>query len=224
MFTGIIEAVGAVEAVVDLAGGRRLRVEAPFARALRVDASVAVDGACLTVVSVSEASFEAVAVEETLAKTTLGARIAGDAVNLERAMRVGERLDGHVVQGHVDTTGVVEAVEALDDSWTVRVGYPARFAPYLVEAGSVALDGISLTVARLDDAALTVAVIPHTWSRTTMSAWTPGRRVNLELDVVGKYVVRTLSAEWGPRAPERVVGRVSTSRARRHGRTPARVR
>ena len=197
MFTGIIEAVGAVEAVTPLAGGRRLRIAAPFAGALRVDESVAVNGVCLTVVAQDAGAFEAVAVEETLAKTSLGDLADGATVNLERAMAMGGRLDGHIVQGHVDVTGTVDSVEALAGSWMVRVAYPERFAPYLIPVGSVALDGISLTVARLGDDALTVAVIPYTWAHTTVQSWRPGRRVNLEFDLIGKYVVRALERGVG---------------------------
>ncbi len=197
MFTGIIEAVGRVERITPLEGGTRLRLACAFAAELRVDESVAVNGVCLTVVAQDDRAFEAVAVEETLAKTSLGDLAEGDGVNLERAMRLGDRLDGHLVQGHVDASGTVASVEALADSWLVRVRYPEAFAPYLVPAGSVALDGISLTLARLDDEALTVAVIPHTWNHTTVRTWRPGRRVNLEFDVIGKYVVRAMARGIG---------------------------
>jgi riboflavin synthase len=197
VFTGIIEAVGAVERVTPLEGGRRLRITAPFAVELGVDESVAVNGACLTVVARDEAAFEAVVVEETLAKTSLGSLEAGAEVNLERAVALGGRLDGHLVQGHVDATGTVEAVEKLADSWLVRVAYPEAFGAYLIPVGSVTLDGVSLTVARLTDDALTVAIIPHTWTHTTLAGWAPGRRVNLEFDVIGKYVVRALERGVG---------------------------
>jgi len=192
MFTGIIEAVGRVARADPREGGRRLAIEAPFAAELRVDESVAVNGACLTVVAHTDEAFEADVVAETLAKTSLGALAEGDGVNLERAVRAGGRLDGHLVQGHVDATGEVVGVEALAGSWLVRVRYPEAFAPYLIPVGSVTLDGISLTVARLEGDVLTVAVIPHTWEHTTVGGWAPGRRVNLEFDVIGKYVVRAL--------------------------------
>lgn len=197
MFTGIVESVGRVERVEPLTGARRVRVAAPFAHALRVDESVAVDGVCLTVVAHDDAAFEAVAVEETLAKTTLGRLATGDAVNLERALAVGGRLDGHLVQGHVDAVGEIASVEALADSHLVRVAYPDAFARLLIPRGSIAVDGISLTVARLDEprGTFAVAVIPHTWSHTTASAWQPGRPVNLEFDLVGKYVVRGMGLD-----------------------------
>jgi len=204
MFTGIIEEVGTVAAVTPLAGGRRLRIACSFADVLRVDESVAVDGVCLTVVAHDGDGFEAVAVEETLAKTALGDRAVGDGVNLERAMVLGARLDGHLVQGHVDTTGTVDAVEALADSHLVRIRYPAEQAPYLILRGSICVDGISLTVARLDEPTGTfaLALIPHTWANTTAARWAPGVRVNLEFDLVGKYVVRSQAADSPTERPQ----------------------
>jgi riboflavin synthase len=201
MFTGIIEEVGRVEAVTPLRsgftreGGRRLRLGCSFAGDLAVDESVAVDGVCLTVVARDAGAFEATAVEETLSKTTLGRLAAGDGVNLERAVRLGGRLDGHLVQGHVDTTGTVVSVEALADSHLVTVRYPAEHAALVIPRGSVCVDGVSLTVARLDDRtadapAFLLAIIPHTWDHTTARLWAPGRAVNVEFDLVGKYVLR----------------------------------
>ena len=192
MFTGIVEETGRVLAVEELEGGRRFTLGCSFARDLRVDESVAVDGACLTVVAQDDAGFEAVAVEETLAKTSLGDRQPGDPVNLERALVLGSRLDGHLVQGHVDATGTVARIDALADSHEVTVEYPEAFARYLIPKGSVTVDGISLTVAALDEPPGTfrLAIIPHTWSKTTAARWRPGQAVNLEFDLVGKYVVR----------------------------------
>ena len=201
MFTGIIEEVGRVAAVEVLEGGRRLTLAASFASELRVDQSVAVNGACQTVVAHDDETFSVVAVEETLAKTNFGELKGGDRVNLERAMRPDGRLDGHFVQGHVDATGSVADVEELADSWLVRVRYPERFAPYLIPVGSVTLDGISLTVARLEDDVLTVAIIPHTWDHTTIADWRPGRAVNLEFDLIGKYVVRAMQTGVGGEPP-----------------------
>ncbi|MEM1054625.1 MAG: riboflavin synthase [Bacteroidota bacterium] len=193
MFTGIIEEVGRVLAVDELEGGRRFRFGCSFAPDLRVDESVAVDGACLTVVAQDADAFEAVAVEETLRKTALGQRQSGDGINLERALVLGSRLDGHLVQGHVDATGTIAEVEALADSHEITVRYPEAFAAYLIPKGSVTVDGISLTVAALDEPPGTfrLAIIPHTWEKTTAAAWFPGQAVNLEFDLVGKYVVRS---------------------------------
>ena len=204
MFTGITEAVGRIERLDELEGGKRLAISCPFAGELRVDESVAVNGTCLTVVVQDDAGFEAIAVEETLAKTNLGDLSEGDPVNLERAMPASGRFDGHIVQGHVDTTGVVESIEQLADSWLVTIRYPASCSANLIPAGSITVDGISLTVARLDNSSLdevgdggcsfTVAIIPHTWENTTIRDWQAGRRINLEFDVIGKYVARVLES------------------------------
>ena len=192
MFTGIVEEVGRVAAVEELEGGRRFRIACSFAEELRPDESVATNGVCLTVTERDAEGFACTAVEETLAKTSLGALAVGGGVNLERALALGGRLDGHLVQGHVDATGEVVRVEALDDSHLVRVRYRFEDAPYLIPRGSICVDGISLTVARLDDepGTFALAIIPHTWHKTTASAWRPGDAVNLEYDLVGKYVLR----------------------------------
>ncbi len=197
MFTGIVEEVARVAAVTPLAGGRRLRFACSFAAELAVDESVAVAGVCLTVVAQDAEAFEATAVEETLSKTTLGCLAAGDGVNAERAVRLGGRLDGHLVQGHVDTTGEIVRVEALADSHLVTVAYPPEHGRLVIPRGSICVDGISLTVARLDDAGsddagptFSLAIIPHTWHKTTAGTWEAGRAVNLEFDLVGKYVLR----------------------------------
>ena len=195
MFTGIVEEVARVAAVTPLAGGRRLRLTCSFAPELAIDESVAVAGVCLTVVEQDPEAFEATAVEETLSKTTLGQLAAGDAVNVERAVRLGGRLDGHLVQGHVDTTGEITRVEALGDSHLVTITYPPEQAGLVIPRGSLCVDGISLTVARLNDfdpgrPTLTLAIIPHTWDKTTAGTWEAGRHVNLEFDMVGKYVLR----------------------------------
>ncbi len=197
MFTGIIEEVGKIAAVRDLGGARRLHVEAKMAPELRPDQSVAVNGVCQTVVAVEGMTFEVVAVEETLRKTTVGALTAGMPVNLERALQPTGRLDGHFVQGHVDATGTVAAVEKEQTNWLYRVRFEAQFAPYLIPVGSITLDGISLTVARLDERELTVAIIPHTYDHTNVPTWKPGTRVNIEFDMIGKYVVRWLARQGG---------------------------
>ena len=205
MFTGIIEEVGTVAEVTPLAGGRRLRLACSFATELAVDESVAVDGVCLTVVARDADAFEAVAVEETLSKTALGDRQPGDGVNLERALVLGDRLDGHLVQGHVDATGTVERVDALDGSHLVWVRYPRDHAHLLIPRGSVTVDGISLTVARLDEppGTFALAIIPHTWDHTTARHWAKGDRVSLEFDLVGKYVLRATQTDRREGAPER---------------------
>ncbi len=193
MFTGIIETVGKIEQIHELEGGRRLTIACPFASEVRKDESVAVNGTCLTVIAQTESAFDAIAIEETLSKTSLGALSDDDFVNLERAMLAHGRFDGHIVQGHVDATGTVESIEQLADSWLVTIRYPEAYSSNLIPQGSITLDGISLTVARLTDKLFTVAIIPHTWEHTTVQSWQSGRRVNLEFDVIGKYVARILA-------------------------------
>ena len=200
MFTGIIEELGTVAQVEPLGSdqaGKRLTIEAEMAPELAVDQSVSINGACQTVVEVdADASTFAVdSIEETLRKTTFGALTAGTPVNLERALQAGDRLDGHFVQGHVDATGTVVSVEREETDWLYTIQYDPQYASYLIPVGSISIDGISLTVARLGDDTLTVAIIPHTYEETNVSsAWTEGAAVNLEFDLIGKYVARSLTA------------------------------
>ena len=203
MFTGLVEAVGHLEATTPTPTGRRLRLRAPFAADLVLGESVAVNGACLTVVSHDAAAFEVDAVPVTLEKTSLGALMPGDAVNLERALRVGDRLGGHFVLGHVDTTGqITDARDGGDGARTFRIAFDPASAALLIPAGSITVDGISLTVARLDADTFTVALIPHTLAMTTAGTWAEGQRVNLEFDVLGKYALRR--AEVGSTPPASV--------------------
>ncbi|MEM8487536.1 MAG: riboflavin synthase [Bacteroidota bacterium] len=192
MFTGIIEEVGHLVDVVPFGGGRKLIIRASFADQLKPDESVAVNGACQTVVAADASTFEVVAIEETLRKTTFGSFAAGMPVNLERAMPMNGRLDGHFVLGHVDATGTVVSVEQEETNWLMRVSFAPEYEAYIIPVGSVTIDGISLTVARLEGNELTVAIIPHTYTHTNVSTWKPGDAVNLEFDMIGKYVVRWL--------------------------------
>ncbi len=198
MFTGIIQEIGTVAGVVRRAGGIVLSVRAPgSAKELRIDDSVAVNGVCQTVVRCAGDIFEVEAVEETLRKTTLGALDHGSRVNLELALRVGDRLGGHLVQGHVDCVGDVESVEKRPMSWMVRVGFPEPFSRYVIPVGSIAVDGVSLTVAAVERSTFTVSVIPHTLEKTTLVDVGAGRRVNLEFDLVGKYIERLTAGRMG---------------------------
>jgi len=195
MFTGIIEEVGTLARAEPLGSeraGKQLTIEAALAPDLRVDESVSINGACQTVVDVTDSAFAVVSIEETLRKTTLGDLQEGDPVNLERALQADDRLDGHFVQGHVDTTGTVVDVEREETDWLYRVRFDDPFAAYLIPVGSIAIDGISLTVARLSGNELTVAIIPHTYEHTNVNTWEEGTAVNLEFDMIGKYVVRAL--------------------------------
>jgi riboflavin synthase alpha subunit len=197
MFTGIVEETGRILEVEPARGGIELTVAARRAvEDLRVDGSVAVDGVCLTAVAVEPDRFRAVAVEETLRKTTLGDLLAGDWVNLERALRFGARLEGHLVQGHVDGVGLVvdRQEEGADVLLTVEVGSEAE--PYLVPRGSIALAGVSLTIARLDRRRVTVALIPHTCAVTTLGRRRAGDRLNVEADMLAKHIQALLERRW----------------------------
>jgi riboflavin synthase len=200
VFTGIVECVGKLAAVEE--GGElvRLTVAAPeIADGVALGDSVAVNGACLTVVSADGGSVAFEAVRETLMRTSLGGLGEGDRVNLERAMRADARLDGHIVQGHVDATGRVERLERQGDDVRLFVACDAEFADLLVEKGSLAIDGVSLTVVGVRPEGFDVALIPHTLAVTTLGERRPGDRVNLEADVLGKYVKRYVQQVLGER-------------------------
>ena len=192
MFTGIVEETGEVVDVSDGEEGRRLRVAASFCDELEHGQSIAVSGACLTVEAWDAESFELFCSEETLERTYLDAVEVGDAVNLERALPADGRFDGHFVQGHVDGVGEVTDVERVGEDWYFGFSLPEGLGRYVVEKGSVSVDGISLTVADLRDDAgeFVVAIIPATYDLTTLSEKRPGDPVHLEVDVVAKYVER----------------------------------
>jgi riboflavin synthase len=191
VFTGIVECVGVVESLRPLGDAARLVVRAPaLARELRVGESVAVNGACLTVTEAGGETIAFDAVRETLERTTLGELAPGGAVNLERALRADGRLDGHIVQGHVDATGRVRQLAKEGRDVRLVLDCPEDLAGQLVPKGSVAIDGVSLTVVNVEAAGFDVALIPHTLEVTTLGRLAPGRRVNLEADVLGKYVKR----------------------------------
>ena len=189
MFTGLVEEVGQVAALDVRSDGARLRVAATrVLDGLVLGDSVAVDGTCLTVVTIHRDGFEIDAVSETLERTTLGDRAVGDPVNLERALRAGDRMGGHLVQGHVDGTGQITGVTDVGIGRHVVVSAPAEIRRYVVEKGSITVDGVSLTVAACIDDGFAVALIPHTLGSTTLGGAVVGRRVNLEVDLVAKYV------------------------------------
>ncbi len=192
MFTGIVEQVGRVVEVSASAANKHLVVEAPMASELRIDQSVSHNGVCLTVVELMGDRYRVTAVEETLQRSNLGALKSGDTMNLERSLRMGDRLDGHLVQGHVDATVECTAVEEREGSWWFSFRLPKE-KELLVEKGSVCLNGVSLTIAALDDRTFSVAVIPYTREHTTFRTLLPGGAVNVEFDVVGKYVARMLA-------------------------------
>ncbi len=193
MFTGIVETVGTVTSLKPEEGRVRLVVEAPeVTEGVALGDSVAVNGACLTVAELGEGCLAFDAVRETLERTALGRLGEGSRVNLERAMRADARLDGHIVQGHVDGTGRVRELRRRGDDVQLFVDCDADFAGWLVEKGSVAIEGVSLTVVGVEAEGFDVALIPHTLAVTTLGELAPGTPVNLEADVLGKYVKRYL--------------------------------
>jgi riboflavin synthase len=190
MFTGIVEATGEVVSMETKPDGTRLRIRAPFATDLGEGQSISVDGACLTVEAHTGDAFEAFLAAETVDRTTLGDRSVGDGVNLERAMPAEGRFDGHIVQGHVDGTAEIHDVRRVGEDWTWEFDLPPELATYVVEKGSIAIDGISLTVADRNEETFGVAIVPTTYEETTLSEKAPGDRVNVEVDVLAKYVER----------------------------------
>lgn len=196
MFTGLIEEVGRIQQVENGGGSSRLTVTAKIARELKKGDSVAVSGVCLTAVEVGRKSFAADLAQETLARTSLSRLRKGALVNLELPMKSGARLGGHVVQGHVDGVGQVlslEKIKGKDDYW-LRIALPTDLQRYVVEKGSIAIEGISLTVAKIEDDEISVAVIPHTYKVTNLSSLKIGDSVNVEVDVLAKYAEKMAKA------------------------------
>ena len=197
MFTGIVKQLGRVEAVESSADGARLRISAQLAAELGEGDSVAVNGACLTATTVTDDAFEADVMHQTLSLTTLGELEASSPVNLELPLRPTDRLGGHVVQGHVDGTATVTDLSVDGFAKRLRIELPGELLPYVVERGSIAVEGVSLTIADLTDTGLEVSLIPETLERTTLGSLDPGDRVNVECDVLARYVRRQLSGDAG---------------------------
>ena len=198
MFTGIIEELGRVRSIDRRGEDARIVIKAhTVTEDARDGDSIAVNGVCLTALNVNKDSFAADISRETMQRSTLGKILLGAPVNLERAVTPATRLGGHIVQGHVDARGTFMNVTKHDDSWTVRIGYPREIGKYLVFKGSVAVEGISLTIADLTDEFFEIAIIPKTWEVTNFSHLRPGEEVNLEADVIAKYVERILA--YSPR-------------------------
>ncbi|HEU4717758.1 MAG TPA: riboflavin synthase [Bacteroidia bacterium] len=192
MFTGIVEATGRIEKIRNEKGNVHFSLSCPFLAELKIDQSVAHNGVCLTVAGIDETSYIVTAVTETLRKTNLGVLKEGDEVNLERCMRVGDRLDGHIVQGHVDTTGVCEEVRDDNGSTIFTFSYEKEKG-ITVEKGSVCVNGVSLTVIDSAPGKFSVTIIPYTFSHTTFRNLGKGDKVNLEFDIVGKYIAALAS-------------------------------
>lgn len=190
MFTGIIEELGDVIEIGREKDNFNIKIAAKMAPELRIDQSIAHNGICLTVVAIDEGLYTVTAIKETLEKTNLGNLNVGDAVNLERAMILGDRLDGHIVQGHVDQTGICKSVTEENGSWVFTFEYDPGMHNITIEKGSITINGVSLTVVNSKLHEFSVAIIPHTYHNTTFKNIKKGDRVNLEFDVIGKYVKR----------------------------------
>ncbi len=193
MFTGLVQGLGQVVAVDETADGVRLAIATPLAADLAEGDSIAVNGVCLTAVEPTPERFAADVMNETLRRSSLAAATTGARVNLELALRAADRLGGHIMQGHVDGLGTVESVEQDGFARVVRVAAPPELLRYVVEKGSIAIDGVSLTVSAVDERSLSVSLIPETLDRTSLGSAVPGRTVNLEVDVLAKYVEKLVA-------------------------------
>jgi riboflavin synthase len=193
VFTGIVEELGEIAELNVTGSGAKLAIRAPkLAPLANIGDSISISGCCLTVIAINDDTLSFEAVPETLSRTALGQLQAGDRVNLEDALRAGEPFGGHLVQGHVDGVGSIIAIDGEGDGYRITIETPETLRRYLAEKGSIGVAGISLTVAALRDDGFEVAVIPHTWDSTTVSRWKVGDQVNLEVDVIAKYVERLL--------------------------------
>ena len=190
MFTGIIETLGYVESVLGQGTNKSFWISSAIIDELKVDQSISHDGVCLTVEAIENGKYRVTAIEETLKKTSLSTWLPGTTINLERCMLMNGRLDGHIVQGHVDTTATCIERKDLDGSWEYRFQFSANFAPLVIEKGSISVNGTSLTIFNVTENAFTVAIIPYTYHHTSISGVKVGSEVNIEFDIIGKYVNR----------------------------------
>ena len=193
MFTGIIETTGVVKEVSSNGSNRTFWIDSPISPQLKVDQSISHNGVCLTVEEISNSGHRVTAIEETLQKTSLGSWKPGSIINIERCLPVNGRLDGHFVQGHVDTTAKCIKRKEKEGSWEFSFEFPKKFAELIIEKGSVSVDGVSLTAFNVKTKSFTVAVIPYTYEHTNLGKLQEGDLVNLEFDMLGKYLVRRLS-------------------------------
>jgi riboflavin synthase len=195
MFSGIIEATGTVVSLTREQENLHIAVRAPFTHELKIDQSIAHNGACLTVVDIKGDTYTVTAIAETLNKTSLGSLKEGDKINLERCVKAGDRLDGHIVQGHVDQKGKCAGVEEQGGSWLFTFEYDPSQGNITVEKGSVCVNGVSLTVVNSKENGFSVAIIPYTYEHTNFHALKPGDTVNLEFDILGKYITKLLQKQ-----------------------------
>jgi len=193
MFTGLIEETGKISNITPIAGGKRITIAASkVLEDSKIDDSICVNGVCLTVIAIDGKSFTAEAVGETLRKSTLSLAKSGDVVNLERSVRLMDRLGGHLVQGHVNGIGTITKVTNLGENYYVEIELPIDTERYVIDEGSIAVDGISLTIARVNGRKITLSIIPHTWKVTSLNKKVPGSKVNIETDVIAKYVEKLM--------------------------------
>ena len=197
MFTGIIESVGVIERIHQNGTNIDFTLSCPFTHELKIDQSLAHNGCCLTVVDINEGQYVVTAINETLEKTNLGEWQVGSIVNLELCTVMNGRLDGHIVQGHVDKTGKIISIENKDGSYFVTVQYDSEGNFVTVPQGSITMNGISLTVAKSEDYQFSVAIIPYTWEFTNMNTLKVGDKVNLEFDIIGKYITKLIGRQNG---------------------------
>ncbi len=193
MFTGIIESLGILKEIKKEGDNLHLTIASEITKELKIDQSVAHNGVCLTVVAINNEEYTVTAIKETIDKTTIGEWKVGDVVNLERAMKLGDRLDGHIVQGHVDQTGVCKSISEANGSWYFSFEYDSQLNNITIEKGSITVNGVSLTVVNSQANAFRVAIIPYTFEHTNFKTFQVGSKINLEFDVVGKYVTRLYS-------------------------------
>ncbi len=197
MFSGIIEGLGEITALQKEQSNLHITVKSSFANELKIDQSIAHNGVCLTVVSISDDRYVVTAIDETLQKSNIGLLSVSDHVNLERCMRLGDRLDGHIVQGHVDQTAVCKSVEESNGSWVFTFEYDATQNNITVEKGSVCVNGVSLTVVNSKDHSFSVCIIPFTFEHTNFKNIKAGSVVNLEFDILGKYISKLMKSNTG---------------------------
>ena len=190
MFTGIIESIGTITELHKEHGNRNVTIKSDITSELKIDQSVSHNGICLTVVDIKDSTYTVTAIKETIDKTNLSDWLVGGIVNLERAMKLGDRLDGHLVQGHVDQTAVCIKADETDGSWYYTFEYDATLNNITIEKGSITVNGVSLTVVNSEENSFSVAIIPYTYENTTFKTFEIGTKVNLEFDVIGKYVAR----------------------------------
>lgn len=204
MFTGLIQEVGTIQSITTNTEGKEFVIRAPgLIKEIAIDDSVATNGVCLTATKIQGDTFRVQAIHVTLEKTSIGGLRTNDKVNLELSLRPQDRLGGHFVQGHVNALGTIKKIESTGNNWEIEVSFPAELRKYMISEGSITLDGISLTIARLSDTTLTVAIIPHTLEKTSLSSKKVGDVLNLEVDMIAKYIENFLrfnkdskSEEW----------------------------